>query len=359
MVIAVKYRILGKSGLRVSEMCLGTMTFGSTEAWASSAEATQKIFSAYADAGGNFLDTANMYAGGESERWIGKLVGAARSRFVIASKYTNAVPGSGDPNAGGSHRKSLVQALDASLKRLGTDYIDLYMVHFWDYTVPVEEVMRALDDAVRAGKILHAGLSDVPAWVVSRAQAFHELRGTAPVTCMQLEYSLVERSIEREHLPLAADNNIGVTAWSPLAGGILSGKYTRTQPLDAKNRMASMQLQELNARNRAIAVAVDAIADRLGIESSQLALAWMLAKGVIPIVGATRHQQIEQNLKATQVRLDADVIAELDAASQFDLGHPYKMYYWDMSMQLGYGGMFDDIELPRYPLPAIGRWSAR
>lgn len=349
--------------MRVSELCLGTMTFGSTEPWASSDEETRKIFSTYADAGGNFLDTANMYAGGESERWVGKLIAGDRDRFVVASKYSNAVPGTRNPNAGGSHRKSMMQSLDASLKRLGLDYIDLYMVHFWDFTVPVEEVMRALDDAVRAGKILHAGLSDVPAWVVSRAQAFHDLRGTVPVSCMQLEYSLVERSIEREHLPLAADQSIGVTAWSPIAGGILSGKYTRAKKSSQehpgeKNRLQSMQLQELNARNRQIAEKLDEIADRLGISSAQLAIAWILSKGVIPIIGATKSEQIEQNLRAANIELDSAVILELEQASSFDLGHPYKMYYWDMSMQLGYGGMFDDMLVPDFPLPKIGRWTA-
>src|SRR3546814_843301 len=194
------------------------------------------------------------------------------------------------------HRKSLTRALDASLQRLGLDYIDLYYVHWWDFTTPVEEVQRALDDAVSAGKILHIGLSDVPAWVVSRAQAFHDLRGLAPVACMQLEYSLVQRSIEREHLPLARAHDIGVTAWSPLAGGILTGKYTRNTDDNGPKRMDSMQLQQLDNRNRDIAVAVDAVARRLEVTSSQVALAWIMARGVIPIVGATRAEQMRENM---------------------------------------------------------------
>lgn len=354
----MKYNILGKSGLRVSELCLGTMTFGSTEPWASSAAQSRQIFAAFAGAGGNFIDTANMYAGGASETLLGELIAPERERFVLASKYANAIPGSGNPNAGGSHRKSLTQALDGSLRRLGVDYIDLYMVHFWDYTVAVEEVMRALDDAVRAGKILHAGLSDVPAWVASRAQAFHELRGTVPVSCMQLEYSLVERSIEREHLPMAADLNIGVTAWSPIAGGMLSGKYTRNQPDGGPRRLDSMQLQRPDERNLRIARKVDEVADRLQVSSAQLALAWVISKGVIPIVGATRVEQMQQNLAAVDIVLDAATVLELEQAASFDLGHPNNMYYWDMSMQLGYGGMFDQLRLPRLPLPAVGRWTA-
>lgn len=354
----MRYHVLGKSGLRVSEICLGTMTFGAGEAWGCTESDAREVFAAYADAGGNFVDTANMYADGESERMIGRLVAGNRDRYVISSKYGNAVPGGGDPNAGGSHRKNLMRSLDESLKRLGIDYLDLYMVHFWDYTTPVEEVMRALDDAVRAGKILHAGLSDVPAWVVSRAQTIHELRGTAPVTCMQLEYSLVERSIEREHLPLASSLDIGVTAWSPVAGGILSGKYTRGQVSEGGKRLDSMQLQELSERNRQIALKLDRIADGMGVSSSQLALAWVLAKGVIPIVGARHRLQVEQNLKATELKLDRATVESLDAAAAYDLGHPYKMHYWDMSMLLGYGGLFDRLHLPRYPLPQAGRWSA-
>lgn len=356
----MRYKILGKSGLRVSELCLGTMSFGSPEPWATSDAEAKKIFSAFSEAGGNFIDTANLYAGGESEKCIGQLIAHDRERYVLASKFSNAVPGSNNPNAGGSHRKSFTQSLDATLKRLNVDYLDLYLAHFWDFSLPIEELMRAFDDAVRAGKILHAGLSDVPAWVASRAQAFYELRGGTPVSCMQLEYSLVERSIEREHLPLAMDQKIAVMAWSPIAGGILSGKYTRGQTATGgSNRLDSMQLQELTDRNRAIALKLDAIADRLEVSSSQLALAWLLYRGVIPVIGATRLEQMQQNLQAVDIRLDEATIVELEQAASFDLGHPYQMYYWDMSMQLAYGGMFDQIDMPNFPLPAIGRWTGQ
>jgi aryl-alcohol dehydrogenase-like predicted oxidoreductase len=307
------------------------------------------VFDTFAEAGGNFIDTANMYTGGESERIVGRLVAGDRERFVIATKYANAVPGRNDANAAGMHRKSLKQSLDASLQRLGVDYIDLYFVHWWDFTTPVEEVHRALDDAVSSGKILHIGLSDVPAWVVSRAHAFHELRGLAPITCMQLEYSLVQRSIEREHLPLANTCDIGVTAWSPMAGGILSGKYTRQKKHDGPVRLESMQLQELNERNRTIALAVDAVADRLGVPSSQVALAWVMSRGVIPIAGATSVNQLRENLKATELVLDAATLDELDRASVYDFGHPYCMVDWEMQKALGYGGMFDQIDMPHIP----------
>ncbi|MGU1062063.1 aldo/keto reductase [Pseudomonas aeruginosa] len=345
----MRYSILGRSGLRVSQMCLGTMTFGPGADWSRSEAEARAVFDAYVEGGGNFIDTANMYTGGESERIVGRLVAADRERFVLASKYANALPGRGDPNAAGMHRKSLAQSLDASLKRLGVEYIDLYIVHWWDFTTPVEEVHRALDDAIRAGKILHIGLSDVPAWVVSRAQAFHELRGLAPIACMQLEYSLVQRSIEREHLPLADTYGIGVTAWSPMAGGILSGKYTRQQSVDGPKRLDSMQLQALDERNRNIALAVDAVADRLEVPSSQVALAWVMSRGVIPIVGATRSQQMRENLEAAQLVLDVATLAELDKASAFEAGHPYNMLTWDMPMSLGYGGMFEQIDIPDFP----------
>jgi aryl-alcohol dehydrogenase-like predicted oxidoreductase len=346
----MRYSILGRSGLRVSNICLGTMTFGPGADWSRDESESRAVFDAYAEAGGNFIDTANMYTGGESERIVGRLVAPERERFVVATKYANAVPGKNDPNAAGMHRKSLAQSLDASLRRLGLDYIDLYIVHWWDFTTPVEEVQRALDDAVRAGKILHIGLSDVPAWVVSRAQVLHELRGLAPVACMQLEYSLVQRSIEREHIPLAAACDIGITAWSPLASGILSGKYTRPRAgAGGPQRLDSMQLQSLSPRNREIALAVDAVADRIGASSSQVALAWVMSRGVIPIVGATSAAQMLENLKASGITLDADTLAELDRASAFDAGHPYSMLDFDMSLSLGYGGMFDRIDIPRFP----------
>lgn len=345
----MRYRLLGKSGLRVSQIALGAMTFGTAADWSRPEEECRPVFDAFVEAGGNFIDTANMYTGGESERIVGRMVASDRDRFVIASKYANAVPGTGDPNAAGMHRKSLTRSLDASLKRLGTDYIDLYFVHWWDFTTPVEEVQRALDDAVSAGKILHVGLSDVPAWVVSRAQAFHDLRGLAPVSAMQLEYSLVQRSIEREHLPLARAHDIGVTAWSPLAGGILTGKYTRGSTDNNSKRMDSMQLQPLDARNREIAEALDRVADGLGATSSQVALAWVMSRGVIPIVGATRADQLTDNLRASDLALSTEILAKLDAASAFDAGHPYNMLEWDMPMALGYGGMFEQIDIPRFP----------
>jgi len=344
----MRYSILGRSGVRVAKIALGTMTFGPGAEWSRSEEECRAVFDAYAEAGGNFLDTANMYTGGESEKMLGRFIAENRERWVIASKFANAIPGDGDPNAAGMHRKNLTQSIDGSLKRLGVDYIDLYYVHWWDFMAPVDEIHRSLDDAVRAGKILHIGLSDVPAWVVSRAQTLADVRGLAPITAMQLEYSLVQRSIEREHLPLAKAYDIGVTAWSPLAGGILTGKYTRGSRGDGPARIDSMQLQAFDDRNRAIAEQVDAVADRLGHKSSQVALAWAIANGVIPVVGATRPSQLQENLEAIAIDLPPETIADLDKISAIDLGHPYNMVGWEMQTALGYAGMFDQIEKPSF-----------
>ncbi|MFA7585542.1 MAG: aldo/keto reductase [Novosphingobium sp.] len=348
----MRYSILGRSGLRVSQIALGTMTFGDGADWSRPESECRPVFDAYVEAGGNFIDTANMYTGGESERMIGRFVASDRERFVIATKYANAPPGRLDPNEAGVHRKNIIQSVDKSLARLGVEYIDLYYAHFWDFTTPVEEVMRAFDDLIRAGKILHVGLSDVPAWIVSRGQAFHDTRGLPPIACMQLEYSLVQRSIEREHLPLAAAQNIGITAWSPLAGGILSGKYTNaTSSADGSSarRMDSMQLQPLDERNRRIAEAVDAVAAEIDARPSQVALAWIMSRGIIPVVGATRPAQMRENLAACDLALPANILAALDEASAYDKGHPYSMLDWDMPMTLGFAGMRDQIDIPRFP----------
>jgi aryl-alcohol dehydrogenase-like predicted oxidoreductase len=223
----VKYQLLGKSGLRVSELCLGAMTFGEEWGWGASKEECHKIFNAYVDAGGNFIDTANKYTEGTSEKYIGEFISSDRDRFVLATKYTSNTR-RGDPNAGGNHRKNMIQSLEASLKRVNTDYIDLYWVHAWDALTPIEEMMRALDDMVRSGKILYIGISDAPAWIVSQVNTLANLKGWTEFTGLQIEYSLIERTPERELLPMADALNIGVTAWSPLGGGFLTGKYNKS-----------------------------------------------------------------------------------------------------------------------------------
>src|SRR5712672_37898 len=220
----MKYRLLGKGGLRVSEAALGTMTFGDEWGWGSPKDEAQKVYETYREAGGNFLDTANFYTGGTSEKFVGEFIKGHRESVVLATKYSNAVPGT-DPNAAGNHRKSMMQALEASLDRLRTDYIDLYWVHIWDQITPVEEVMRALDDLVRAGKILYVGISDAPAWVVAKSNLLAELRGWTRYVGLQIEYSLLERTVERELVPMAKDQQMTVLAWSPLRNGVITGQY--------------------------------------------------------------------------------------------------------------------------------------
>jgi aryl-alcohol dehydrogenase-like predicted oxidoreductase len=220
----MKYRLLGNSGLRVSEAALGTMTFGEDWGWGAAKDEARKVYDAFRDAGGNFIDTANFYTNGTSESFLGEFMKGHREGVVLATKYTNAVPGK-DPNAAGNQRKNMFQAVNASLKRLGTDYLDLYWVHIWDQLTPVEEVVRGLDDLVRQGKVLYVGISDAPAWWVAQANTLAQLRGWSPFVGLQIEYSLIERTVERELIPMAKALNLGVAAWSPLAKGLLTGKY--------------------------------------------------------------------------------------------------------------------------------------
>ena len=222
----VKYRLFGGSGLRVSELFLGTMTFGEEWGWGAPPEECRRMFDAYAEAGGNVIDTAVNYTDGASERIVGELLGSQRDHFVVSTKFTLSTDPD-DPNASGSHRKNLARSLELSLRRLGTDRIDVYWVHIWDPNTPIEETMRALDDAVRAGKVLYVGVSDTPAWVASRANTLAEWRGWSPLVGIQAPYSLIQRDIERELLPMAESAAMSLAAWSPLAGGILSGKFTR------------------------------------------------------------------------------------------------------------------------------------
>src|ERR671930_520024 len=235
-ILVMKYYLLGKSGLRVSEICIGAMTFGEEWGWGASKQDSRRVFDAYVDAGGNFIDTANNYTGGTSEKHVGEFIASDRNRFVLATKYTSNTR-RGDPNAGGNHRKNMVQSLEASLKRLNTAYIDLYWVHAWDPMTPIEEMMRALDDMIRAGKILYAGISDAPAWIVSQANTLANLRGWNEFIAIQIEYSLIERTSERELLPMANALDLGVTAWSPLGGGVLTGKYEKK--LSSKDQSGS------------------------------------------------------------------------------------------------------------------------
>lgn len=323
----MRYKLFGRTGLRVSEICLGTMTFGEEWGWGASKEESRRIFDAFAEAGGNFVDTANVYTGGTSERFVGEFIGGRRERFVVATKYTlNACPD--DPNGGGNHRKSLVQSLEASLRRLGTDYVDVLWVHAWDPATPTEETVRALDDVVRAGKALYVGISDAPAWVVSRSVAIAELRGWSAFAGLQIEYSLIQRAPERDLLPMADALDLAVTAWGPMGGGMLSGKYG-----DGTNRPRGTRYHDegwgnlyLTERNLRISQALSAVAAECGLPATRIAVAWVARRrgGVtIPIVGARSAGQFADNLRCLDVSLSDEQWRRLDEASAIELGFPH------------------------------------
>ena len=337
----MKYHLLGRSGLRVSEICLGTMTFGDGSGWTSDKSESRRVFDTYVDRGGNFLDTANRYTDGTSETIIGEFIKSDRGRVVLATKYALSTK-AGEPNANGGHRKNMVQAVEASLKRLGTDYIDLYYIHAWDAFTPVDEVVRAFDDLVRAGKILYAGISDTPAWIVSQANTIAALRGWTPFVGLQIEYSLIERTVERDLIPMATAFDMAVLAWSPLGAGVLSGKYNTTNgtlPEDGRLKTGSPRLTD---KNRAIAAALGKVAQESGHSSSQVAIAWLMNQpgNVIPIVGARRAAQLAETLDAATITLSPDQMAKLNAASAIELGFPHEWFTRDYVREFQYGGTY-------------------
>jgi len=298
---------------------LGTMTFGEEWGWGAAKDEARKVYETYREAGGNFVDTANVYTNGSSERFMGEFIKDHRQSVVLSTKYSNAMPGN-DPNAAGNHRKSMMQAVDASLSRLQTDYIDLYWVHIWDQLTPVEEVMRGLDDLVRQGKILYAGISDAPAWWVAHANTVAELRGWSSSVGIQIEYSLIQRTVERELVPMAKTLNLGVLAWSPLANGVLSGKYHGDgDDDDEASRMSRPEMREFlpeQERTQRIITALKSLAQQTGRSMPQVALAWLRQRPtpVIPILGARKVSQLEDNLASFEFNLSAEQVKLLDYA---------------------------------------------
>lgn len=344
----MRYKLLGPSGLRVSEICLGTMSFGDLWGFGADEKESHGILGAYAEAGGNFIDTANKYHEGQSEEIVGSFLGSGRDRWVVASKYTLAMR-SGDPNGAGNSRKNMRESVEASLRRLRTDYLDLLWVHAWDYTTPVEEVMRGLDDLVCAGKVNYVALSDAPAWIASQANTMAALRGWSPLVALQIEYSLIERTGERELLPVAEAFGLSVTAWAPMGAGVLTGKYTRGSsetPEDSK-RAAGNQ-SRLTERNLEIAREVDRVADELGKTSAQVATTWVRRRGerVIPITGIRKLDQLQDVLGSLEVELSADQLSRLDKVSEIELGVPYNLLCGPQG-QMVYGDLEPQIELPR------------
>jgi len=334
------YVTLGRSGLRVSPFCLGAMTFGEDWGWGSSVAESEAIISRFMERGGNFIDTANVYTKGHSEKIIGDFVGrdhARRDRIVIATKFFgNLFPG--DPNGGGAGRKTIVSSCEQSLRRLQTDYIDLYWMHCWDRFTPVDETMRALDDLVTSGKLRYIGFSDTPAWKVSQAQTIAHLRGWAPLVALQIEYSLLERTVEGELIPMALEMGLGVTPWSPLKSGVLSGKYTRENAASVKADRGERVTQNLGEKVYSIIDELIAIGKELGSSPASIALAWVQGRpGVAStIIGARRMDQLDQNLAALDVTLSRDQVARLDKLSKPTLGFP--MQFLNVASMFSQGG---------------------
>jgi aryl-alcohol dehydrogenase-like predicted oxidoreductase len=330
------YVTLGRSGLKVSPFALGVMTFGGTTGWGTDEPLSRAIFNRYIELGGNFIDTADMYADGRSEELIGKFIeeGKLRDRIVLATKYSfNPMPG--NPNSGGNSRKNIYRALEGSLRRLKTEFLDLYWQHVWDRVTPVEEVVATLNDLARAGKIRYYGLSDVPAWYVARAYTLAEKEGKDRLISLQLEYSLVERNIEREHVPVAQDLGIGICPWSPLGGGFLSGKYRRqASGVKGEGRLETLKnspnpvMQKFTERNWRILDALLEVAKGMGNSPAQVALNWAATQPGITsvILGATNVSQLEDNLASISFAIPSGLRAQLDDASAPEMFHPYVFF---------------------------------
>jgi aryl-alcohol dehydrogenase-like predicted oxidoreductase len=331
-----EYVTLGRSGLRVSPLSLGTMTFGTEWGWGSEEDVARDVFNTYIDAGGNFLDTANVYTEGRSEELVGKFINerGLREQVVLATKFTfNPQPG--NPNAGGNGRKNIYRSLEDSLRRLKTDYVDLYWLHAWDTVTPVEEVVSTFGDLIRAGKIRYYGFSDTPAWYVARAKTIAEQDRRDGLVALQLEYSLVERNIEREHIPAAQELGLGITPWSPLAGGFLTGKYQ--QKGDTGEGQGRLQIakdsgnpifQRFTNRNWQILKVLTDVAKQLNRPASQVALNWVATQpGVTStIIGASKLAQLEDNLRYAEFAIPADLRKKLDEVGEIESVHPYGFY---------------------------------
>lgn len=336
----MKYKLLGNSGLKVSELCLGTMGFGKEWNWGADKETSFAVMESFTNAGGNFIDTANRYTDGTSEKYIGEFMQANRDHFVVATKYslhdnlTNV-------NASGNNRKNMMRSVELSLKRLNTDFIDLLYLHIWDNLTPIDEVMRGLDDLVRQGKVNYIGISDTPAWIISKGQTLAELMGWSKFIALQVEYSLLQRTPERDLIPMAKHFGMTVTPWAPLAGGALTGKYLRGD----KGRLPDNS-KRLNERAVSITQTVIDIANQLGVAAAHVALKWTMMQefASIPIVGATKVTQMEENMKCLDVNLTKEHIEKLNDVSKIELGFPGDFLNEEGVRMVTFGGFYDKIE---------------
>lgn len=347
----MRYKLFGRhTGLRVSELVLGTGNFGTRWGHGAEPDEARRILDAYLEAGGNFIDTADSYQFGQSEEILGELLAGRRDDVVLATKFTQRA----DPKAGilvtGNSRKAMVSSIEASLKRLKTDHVDLLWVHYADGVTPAEEIMRGFDDLVRAGKILYAGLSDFPAWRVARAATIAELRGTVPLAGLQVEHSLVERTTEQELLPAGHALGLGIVAWSPLGGGMLTGKYRKGESGRAEALGGKVFQAENSAQRSAILDTLIAVSDELGVTPGEVAIAWVAAKGSLPIIGPRTLEQAARNLAATAVALEEAQIARLDAASALPPVFPYTLLGDPANRQRMTGGKLELVDPPATPV---------
>ncbi|QTE36790.1 aldo/keto reductase [Mucilaginibacter gossypii] len=337
----MNYKLLGRSGLKVSELCLGTMGFGTEGGWGAEKDTSFAIMDAFANAGGNFIDTANVYKLGTSEKIIGEYLGNHdRDYFVLATKYT-LKDNTTNPNASGNNRKNMMRSVEESLKRLKTDFIDVLYLHIWDNITPIDEVLRGLDDLIKQGKVNYAAISDTPAWVVSKGNTLAELMGWSQFIALQVEYSLLARTAERELIPMAKHYGMTVTPWAPLAGGALTGKYLRGEQGRVKP-----ESNRRNDRAKTITEAVVGIAAELGVSESHVALQWMMDRdfSCIPIVGATKIDQLNDNLKAIDTKLTPEHFKKLNEVSAIELGFPGDFFNEDAVKMNSFGGFYDRVE---------------
>ncbi len=338
----MKYKLLGKSGLRVSEICLGTMTFGTDWGYGADKEECKKQFDAFLNAGGNFFDTANRYTEGTSERFLGEFIQQERDRIVLATKYSLLTTKGGHVNDGGNHRKNMIQSVEGSLKRLNTNFIDVLYLHAWDFATPIEEILRGLDDLVRMGKVMYIAISDTPAWIVSRANAIAELRGWAQFIGFQGEYSLIQRTPERDLLPMCKELDLGYIAWGPLAGGALTGKYLSDNNDPKRLQVGSKRLDE---RSTSIAKEVVSIAEEIGCSPSHVALNWVRQRSqvVIPVVGARTLAQVKDSIECVNNSLTLDHITRLNEISKIELGFPHDFLAGELVRDLLFNGQFNNV----------------
>ena len=340
---SMRYRLLGRSGLRVSEMALGTMTFGEDWGWGASKAESQKMFDAFAAAGGNFIDTAVNYTNGTSEKFVGEFIKSDRDFFVVATKYTlrDNYANKADPNAGGNQRKNMMRSVETSLRNLGTDYIDLFYLHMWDFMTPIEEVLRGLDDLVRSGKVRYLGISDTPAWVISKANLMAEVRGWSPFVATQFPYSLASRDPERAIIPMARTEDIAMTVWGILGGGVLTGKY--------RDESATTRYDEASEERMQLGDALVEMAEEIEATPSQIAINWIRQRPgggapIIPILGARSLAQLEDNLSALDFALTEEQITTLEELSPIKLGFPYDFLTSSGVRNLVYGDTYDLVD---------------